>query len=97
LKQLGTKSSNLSKAQNSPTPIQATQYKKLKFCPKLKTQKSSPRLLKKHLNNKKKLKFVKNSKLKTPPPRPLTKHLNTKSSNFVKTSKILPTSTEEST
>jgi hypothetical protein len=37
-KHLNTKSSNFSKAENSPTPIEATQYKKLKFCPKLKTQ-----------------------------------------------------------
>jgi hypothetical protein len=37
----------------------------------------------------------KTQKLKTSPPRPLKKHLDTKSSNFVKSSKILPTSTEE--
>jgi hypothetical protein len=55
-KHLNTKSSNLSKAENSPTPVEATQYKKLKFCQKLKT--FSPHPLKKHLNT---------QKLKTPP------------------------------
>jgi hypothetical protein len=58
-KHLNTKSSNFSKAENSPAQIEATQYKKLKFYPKLKTPNSSPpRPLKKHLNT---------QKLKTPP------------------------------